>query len=64
MLGVEAVDNMLFGTEELTFNYPSLVNGRRNTSLLYRNPNKDAGVKSCSALIAKGLPARKSSSQT
>ncbi|KAF4655654.1 hypothetical protein FOZ61_007459 [Perkinsus olseni] len=63
MLGVEAVDNMLFGTEELTFNYPSLVNGRRNTSLHYRNPNKDAGVKSCSALIAKGLPERKSSSQ-
>lgn len=31
MLGVEAVDNILNGTVELTLNYPDFVNGRQNT---------------------------------
>ena len=30
MLGVEAVDNMLFGTPELTLEFPDLVNRRKN----------------------------------
>ncbi len=31
MIGVEAVDNILFGANELTLEYPDLVNSRRNT---------------------------------
>lgn len=37
MIGVEAVDNMLFGTKEFTLFYPSLTNegGAKNTDLVY-----------------------------
>ena len=37
MLGVEAVDNILFGTKEFTLMYPSLTNegGAKNTDLKY-----------------------------
>ena len=37
MIGVEAVDNMLFGSKEFTVFYPSLTNegGKKNTSLKY-----------------------------
>mmetsp|Transcript_14277 Transcript_14277/g.14377 ORF Transcript_14277/g.14377 Transcript_14277/m.14377 type:complete len:495 (-) Transcript_14277:275-1759(-) len=37
MLGVEAVDSMLFGTKEFTLDYPSLTNegGAKNTTLKY-----------------------------
>lgn len=31
MLGVEAVDRILFGGIELTLGYPDFVNGRANT---------------------------------
>lgn len=31
MLGVEAVDNIVHGSVELTLNYPDFVNSRRNT---------------------------------
>jgi hypothetical protein len=31
MLGVEAVDNIVNGSVELTLNYPDFVNGRQNT---------------------------------
>lgn len=31
MIGVEAVDRVLFGSPEVTLNYPDLVNSRRNT---------------------------------
>ncbi|POY74578.1 hypothetical protein BMF94_2339 [Rhodotorula taiwanensis] len=31
MVGVESVDNILFGANELTLEYPDLVNSRRNT---------------------------------
>ena len=30
MLGVEAVDNIVNGSVELTLNYPNVVNGRKN----------------------------------
>lgn len=30
MLGVEAVDNILFGTQELTLEFPNIVNPRRS----------------------------------
>lgn len=35
MLGVEAADNILFGTKELTLHYPDIVNAKKNTELLY-----------------------------
>jgi protoporphyrinogen oxidase len=35
MLGVEAVDNVLFGTQELTLEFPNVVNPRKNTELRY-----------------------------
>lgn len=35
MLGVEAVDNMLFGIKEMTLNHPDIVNAKKNTELLY-----------------------------
>lgn len=35
MQGVEAVDNMLFGTVEMTLEFPNIVNNRRNTELRY-----------------------------
>lgn len=38
MLGVEAVDNMLFGTKELTLHYPDIVNAKKNTELVYEAP--------------------------
>jgi hypothetical protein len=38
MLGVEAVDNMLFGTAELTLHHPNIVNGRKNSEPRYQPP--------------------------
>lgn len=35
MLGVEAVDNMLFGTTELTLNHPNIVNSKKNAMPQY-----------------------------
>ena len=35
MLGVEAADNILFGTKELTLHHPNVVNPTKNTELLY-----------------------------
>lgn len=35
MLGVEAVDNVLFGSKELTLAFPDIVNAKKNTELLY-----------------------------
>ena len=35
MLGVEAVDNMLFGTAEVTLNHPNTVNAGRNAQPAY-----------------------------
>ena len=41
MIGVEAVDNMLFGTKEFTLNYPSLANegGKKNMAVRYNPPS-------------------------
>jgi len=36
MLGVEAVDNILFGCKELTLSHPDIVNSLKNTELQYR----------------------------
>jgi len=36
MLGVECVDNILFGGKELTLNHPDIVNAKKNTELLYK----------------------------
>jgi hypothetical protein len=40
MLGVEAADNILFGTKEFTMLHPSLTNegGAKNTALKYTGP--------------------------
>ncbi|KAF6252642.1 hypothetical protein COO60DRAFT_504963 [Scenedesmus sp. NREL 46B-D3] len=35
MLGVEAVDNILFGTKELSLAHPDIVNAQKNTSMRY-----------------------------
>jgi hypothetical protein len=35
MLGVEAADNILFGTKELTLNHPDIVNAKKNTQMVY-----------------------------
>eukprot|EP00798_Chlamydomonas_sp_ICE-L_P018103 gene18103-24534_t len=35
MLGVEAADNILFGTKELTLAHPDIVNAKKNTELVY-----------------------------
>lgn len=35
MLGVEAIDNILYGSKELTLNYPDIVNAKKNNELLY-----------------------------
>jgi hypothetical protein len=42
MIGVEAADNMLFGTKEFTLDHPSLANegGKKNTELKYLAPQK------------------------
>ena len=41
MIGVEAIDNMLFGTKEFTLFHPSLTNegGAKNTDLKYVPPS-------------------------
>lgn len=36
MLGVEAADNILFGTTEMTLNYPNLVNSQKNEEPHYQ----------------------------
>jgi len=40
IIGVEAVDNMLFGTKEFTLHHPSLANegGKKNMDLKYTPP--------------------------
>jgi hypothetical protein len=35
MLGVECVDNILFGTKELTLHHPTIVNSGKNCEMLY-----------------------------
>ena len=35
MLGVETADNVLFGTQELTLEFPGIVNPRKNTDMKY-----------------------------
>jgi hypothetical protein len=35
LVGVEAVDNMLFGTQEFTLNYPNQANAKKNMDLRY-----------------------------
>lgn len=52
MLGVEAVDNMLFGTAEVTLNHPNLVNAAKNTELLYTPPLPPAAAKAGAAAAA------------
>lgn len=36
MLGVEAADNVLYGTKELTLTFPDIVNAKKNGELLYK----------------------------
>ena len=35
MLGVEAADNILFGSAEVTLQHPDIVNAQKNTQLQY-----------------------------
>ena len=41
MLGVEAADNVLMGSMELTLNHPDIVNAKKNTQIKY-SPKKPA----------------------
>jgi hypothetical protein len=41
MIGAEAVDNMLFGTAEVTHVFPELVAQQRSTELDYPNTSFD-----------------------
>lgn len=43
MLGVEAVDNILFGTKEVTLHHPDIVNAGKNAQPCYRPPSAAAG---------------------
>ena len=44
MLGVEAADNILHGTAEVTLNHPNIVNaGPKNTDLLYNGKGSTMG---------------------
>jgi hypothetical protein len=36
MLGVECIDNILFGSKELTLHHPDIVNAKKNTDLIYK----------------------------
>ncbi|MEW5306695.1 MAG: hypothetical protein WDW36_009143 [Sanguina aurantia] len=40
MLGVEAADNILYGSKELTLAFPDIVNAKKNTDLKYTRPVK------------------------
>ena len=40
MLGVEAADNILYGSKELTLAYPDIVNAKKNSELKYTPPVK------------------------
>ena len=47
MLGVEAADNILFGTPELTLRHPNIVNAQKNEELRYeRNEKKEKSEES------------------
>eukprot|EP00879_Flechtneria_rotunda_P033744 GHRR01037478.1.p1 GENE.GHRR01037478.1~~GHRR01037478.1.p1 ORF type:complete len:121 (-),score=35.74 GHRR01037478.1:26-388(-) len=48
MLGVEAVDNILFGTQELTLNHPDIVNGAKNKVMHYKQTPAGRKVGRCS----------------
>jgi hypothetical protein len=51
MLGVEAADNILFGTQEVTLHHPDIVNAGKDTSLAYsRGAGSSGGSKACSSL--------------
>ena len=38
MLGVEAVDNALFGGYEMTLEYPDWINRRKNSDMRFKSP--------------------------
>ena len=38
MLGVEAVDNMLFGCPEVTLHHPNIANASKNMDMHYSAP--------------------------
>lgn len=44
MLGVEAADNMLYGSKELTLTHPNIVNAKKNTEMLYSQLGSLQGV--------------------
>lgn len=50
MLGVECVDNILFGSQELTLEFPNIVNPRKNSELKYTQEPVMPG------LLASGKP--------
>lgn len=56
MLGVEAVDNILFGAPELTLTHPNIVNTQKNTSMKYLVP-KSIGKMSSAHLTLSGQSA-------
>lgn len=52
MLGVEAVDNILHGSAEITLNHPSVVNKRRETDIRFNGYYSPADKRSSNSLRA------------
>lgn len=46
MLGVEAVDNILLGTKEVTLHHPDIVNAKKNTTMRYTGSSSKANAAS------------------
>ncbi|KAF6264651.1 hypothetical protein COO60DRAFT_75783 [Scenedesmus sp. NREL 46B-D3] len=51
MLGVEAADNILFGTKELTLAHPDLVNAQKNTTMQYTVPASKPATAAAAAAV-------------
>ena len=47
MLGVEAVDNIMFGTPELTLRHPNIVNEKKNEELRFERKKKKESDERC-----------------
>jgi hypothetical protein len=53
MLGVEAADNIMFGTKELTLNHPDIVNASKNSQPCYTPTRKQSQSQPLSGRLAR-----------
>jgi len=54
MLGVEAVDNILHGSAEITLNHPTIVNKKRDEDIRFRGKNSPADKRAKSIPVQNG----------